>query len=144
MHESGIRFPLRSLYSRTKSKFYLLAGPQSRSVLGGKEKNIFPCRQLSPGCPGSIHDRCDNVKPLNCSLLDILGPDDTVRHLLRHFYRTTWRRWRQSAPVTMAGVWDNVMLQAPHVRCGLGEEGPTCTIPVTSERFPSFCNVLQC
>ena len=89
MHVSGIRFPLRSLTSRAKNNLYLLAGPQGRSVIGSKEKNRFPCRQFSPGCPGCIHDRSDNIKPLNYTLLDILEPDDTVRHLLRHFYRTS-------------------------------------------------------
>jgi len=56
MHVSGIRFPLRSLNSRAKSSLYLLAGPQGRSAFCSKEKNRFPCRQLSPGCPGCIHD----------------------------------------------------------------------------------------
>jgi hypothetical protein len=56
MHVSGIRFPLRSLNSRAKSNLYLLAGPQGRSVFGSKEKNHFPCRQLSPGCSWCIHD----------------------------------------------------------------------------------------
>jgi hypothetical protein len=72
-----------------KSNLDLLVGPQGRSVFGSKEKNRFPCRQLSPGSPGCIHDRSENVKPLNYKLLDILGPDDTVRHLLHHYYRTS-------------------------------------------------------
>jgi hypothetical protein len=63
----------------------LLAGLQSRSVFGSKDKNRFPCRQLSLVCPGIVHDRSDNIKPPNYTLLDILGPDDTVRHLLRNF-----------------------------------------------------------
>jgi hypothetical protein len=73
-------------------------GPKAGLFFGSKEKNSFPCRNMSPGSPGWIHDRSDNVKPLNYKLLDILGPDDTVRHLLRHFYRTSWRKWRQRAP----------------------------------------------
>jgi hypothetical protein len=65
MHVSGVRFPLRSIYSTAKSNLYLVVGAQGRSGSGSKEKNPFACRKLSPGSPGCIHNRSDNVKPLN-------------------------------------------------------------------------------
>ena len=60
-------------------------GPRAGLFLVAKIKNRFPCRQLSLGWSGFTHDRSANIKPLNYTLLDILGPDDTVRHLLRNF-----------------------------------------------------------
>jgi len=48
-----VSFTLRPLYSRRKSPRCpldkKLGGPQSRSGRSGDEKNLYPCRQSSPG-----------------------------------------------------------------------------------------------